>query len=203
MIPAGGNLFQANEFQGRLDWNPSDKNRFFLEFNQWIQTDPAGPGIASSGRGFSNPTKNSYPNGQFSFVHAFGPRVLNEFKAGYTRNSSPGSQSPNIPGVPAVGFDDGSMGFGSYNGYPQSFRENIYSYSDIVSISRGSHNMKVGVDVRRNIENSEFDVSRPSYYFFDPLFFAADAPYGEAAGVSLEIPEDTLLNAFRRRMIGR
>src|SRR5437763_15828375 len=75
------------------------------------------------------------------------------------------------------------MGFGSYNGYPQSFRENIYSYSDIVSISRGSHNMKVGVDVRRNIENSEFDVSRPSYYFFDPLFFAADAPYGMAAGV--------------------
>ena len=43
--------------------------------------------------------------------------------------------------------------------------------------------MKVGVDVRRNIENSEFSVARPSYYFFDPLFFAADSPYTQSAGV--------------------
>ena len=67
--------------------------------------------------------------------------------------------------------------FGSYNGYPQVFKENIYTYSDMVSISHGNHNMKVGVDFRRNIENSEFNVARPSYYFYDQVFFAADAPY--------------------------
>jgi TonB dependent receptor len=39
------------------------------------------------------------------------------------------------------------------------------------------------VDVRRNLENSEFNVGRPSYYFFDPLFFSVDAPYRQAAGV--------------------
>ena len=75
------------------------------------------------------------------------------------------------------------MGFGSYSGYPQTFHENIYSYSDMVSISHGKHNMKVGVDFRRNIENSEFSVARPSYYFTDFLFFAADSPYTMAAGV--------------------
>jgi len=32
--------------------------------------------------------------------------------------------------VPAIGFGDGSAGFGSYNGYPQAFKENIYTYSD-------------------------------------------------------------------------
>jgi len=31
--------------------------------------------------------------------------------------------------------------------------------------------MKVGVDFRRNIENSEFNVARPSYYFYDQVFF--------------------------------
>ena len=41
----------------------------------------------------------------------------------------------------------------------------MYSYSDMVSVSSGNHNMKFGVDVRRNIENSEFNVGRPSYYF--------------------------------------
>ena len=73
-------------------------------------------------------------------------------------------------------FDDGTAGFGSYNGYPQYFRENVYSYGDMVSITHGGHNLKIGADIKRNIENSEFDVSRPSYEMFDPLFFAADAP---------------------------
>jgi outer membrane receptor protein involved in Fe transport len=53
----------------------------------------------------------------------------------------------------------------------------------MVSISHGNHNMKVGVDVRRNIENSEFNVGRPSYYFYDQVAFAADAPYVQATGV--------------------
>ena len=53
----------------------------------------------------------------------------------------------------------------------------------MVSISHGKHNFKVGVDFRRNIENSEFSVARPSYYFKDALFFAVDSPYTQAAGV--------------------
>ena len=47
----------------------------------------------------------------------------------------------------------------------------------------GNHNIKIGADFRRNIENSLFSVARPSYEFFDPLFFAADAPAEEDAGV--------------------
>ncbi len=43
--------------------------------------------------------------------------------------------------------------------------------------------MKVGVDFRRNIENSEFNVARPSYYFNDQVAFAADAPYLQVSGV--------------------
>jgi hypothetical protein len=53
----------------------------------------------------------------------------------------------------------------------------------MVSIGHGNHNMKAGVDFRRNIENSEFNVARPSYYFYDQVFFSADAPYLQAAGV--------------------
>jgi hypothetical protein len=43
--------------------------------------------------------------------------------------------------------------------------------------------MKAGADLRRNIENGEANTGRPSYSFFDPLFFAIDAPYGQFAGV--------------------
>ena len=192
---SGNNLFNGHEGSVRLDFTPSDRNRFFVQGN-WLQTNDAfGPGLVQSARGFINPTVNKFPNLQFSYIHTFSPTVLNEFRAGYAGNIL--LQKAGIPGVPAASFDDGSMAFGSYNGYPQFFKENIYTYSDMVSVSHGNHNLKFGGDVRRNIENSEFDVSRPSYYFFDLPMFAADLPYGEAGGVDPGIcgPPCTSLNS--------
>jgi hypothetical protein len=179
-----GNLFNGKEFSLRLDYDPSTINRFTANFNYARTTDNYGPcGDPACARGFFNPEIIRSPNGQFSFLHTFSPKVLNEFRAGYSQNASP---LLNVAqgGVPAAGFDDGSSGFGSYSGYPQFFKENVYTYAEMVSIGHGNHNIKVGVDVRRNIENSQFNVARPSYYFYDPLFFAMDAPYGQAAGVN-------------------
>jgi hypothetical protein len=176
-----GNLFNGHEGSVRFDFNMSDRNRFFTQMNWTRQNDRFGPGLVDSARGFFNPIKNTFPNFQFNYIHTFNPKILNEFKAGYAGNI--GLIRTNLPGVPQINFDDGTMGFGSYSGYPQFFKENIYTYSDVVSVNRGSQNMKIGAEFRRNIENSEFDVSRPSYYFFDQLFFAIDQPYGIAAGV--------------------
>jgi len=166
----------------------------YFQFNWEKQTDGFGPCNASCTRGFSNPNTNYFPAGTLSWVHTFSPTILNEFRAGYTQNNT--GISTNHPGVPQVSFSDGTAGFGSYSGYPQFFKEHIYTYSDMVTISHGNHNMHIGVDFRRNIENSEFSVARPSFYFFDPLYFAADAPYTEAAGVNPDIcaPPCTALN---------
>jgi Carboxypeptidase regulatory-like domain/TonB dependent receptor len=182
-----GNLFNGWEGSARLDYNFSSKDRLFTQLNWNRLTDSFGfPNTVSqsNGRGsaFLNPVLQKYPNGQISYIHTFSPAVLNEFRAGYTLNVT-GDVTTATPGVPDLRFDDSSMGFGSYAGYPQTFHENVYTYSDMVSISHGKHSMKVGVDFRRNIENSEFNVARPSYYFFDPLFFAADSPYSQSAGV--------------------
>jgi hypothetical protein len=182
-----GNLFNGWEGTVRLDYNPSQKDRFFVQLNWNHLTDSFGfPNTVSQsngrGAGFLNPVFQKYPNGQLSYVHTFSPAVLNEFRAGYTLNET-GDVTTATPGVPDIRLDDGTMGFGSYAGYPQTFHESIYTYSDMVSISHGKHNFKIGADVRRNLENSEFNVARSSYYFFDPLFFAADTPYTQSAGV--------------------
>ncbi len=176
-----GNLFNGNEASLRLDYNWNTNNRFFINYNYNRQTDKFGGCNAACTRGFSNPNRSNFPQGSASFVHTFSPTILNTFTAGYLQNNL--KITVNHGGVPDVGFGDGSAGFGSYNGYPQDFKENIYTYSDLVSISHGNHNMKVGVDFRRNIENSEFNVARPSYYFYDQVFFAADSPYYQVAGV--------------------
>jgi len=178
---ANANLFNGNEASLRLDYNWNSNNRFFLQYNYNRQTDQFGPCNAACTRGFGNPLRSNFPQGSLSFVHTFSPTILNEFRAGYLQNNT--KITVKNGGVPAIGFGDGSAGFGSYNGYPQEFKENIYTYSDLVSIGHGNHNMKIGVDFRRNIENSEFNVARPSYYFYDQVFFAADAPYLQVGGV--------------------
>jgi hypothetical protein len=177
-----GNLFNGNEASLKLDYDWNANNRMFLQFNWLKETDTFGPCNAACTRGFTNPSRSILPSGMFSYVHTFSPTILNEFRAGYTQNNT--SIDTAIPGVPQVNFDDGTAGFGSYSGYPQFFKEHIYTYSDVVSISHGNHNIKVGADFRRNIENSVFSVARPSYEMFDPIYFAADAPAEEDAGVN-------------------
>jgi Carboxypeptidase regulatory-like domain/TonB dependent receptor len=178
-----GNLFNGKEASLRLDYNWNASNRAYLSFNYNRSTDTYGACPTSScTRGFANPTMLFQPQGSFSWVHTFSPTILNEFRAGYTLNKSP-ILTVKDSGVPSVGFTDGTAFFGSYNGYPQAFKENIYTYSDMVSISHGNHSMKMGVDFRRNIENSEFNIARPSYYFYDQVYFAADAPYLQVNGV--------------------
>ena len=176
-----GNLFNGNEASLRLDYNWNTNNRFYINYNYNRDTDKYGPSNIAATRGFSNPTRSNFPALSLSFVHTFSPTILNELRAGYLQNNTDTTVS--IPGVPQIHFSDpSSVGFGSYNGYPQNFKENVYTYSDMVSVSHGNHNMKVGVDFRRNIENSEFNVGRSSYYFYDQVAFAADSPYYQAAG---------------------
>jgi hypothetical protein len=178
------NLFRGVEWQFRLDYDPNSANRLSITYNHARQTDNYGPcGNPACAHGFFNPEILRTPNGEFSFVHTFSPTVLNEFRAGYSQNASP-LLHVSQGGVPSVAFDDGSSGFGSYSGYPQSFTEHVYTYSDMVSLSHSNHNIKIGADLKRSIENSDFNVARPSYYFSDPIFFAADAPYGMSAGVN-------------------
>lgn len=179
-----GNLFNGNEGEGKIDYNWNTNNRMFVEFNWDHNTDQFGGNNCNDNctRGFKNPNNDHFPNGQFNFVHTFSPKILNELKLGYTQNNT--EINTNHPGVPDVSFDDGVAGFGSYNGYPQFFKDHVYSYGDMVSINHGNHSFKIGADLRRNLENSEFNVARPSYGFTDPLFFAADTPGLQAAGVN-------------------
>jgi len=177
-----GNLFNGNEWSTRIDWNAGKNDRIFGEYYWQHSSDSFGPANASSGiHGFKNPSDSHTPILTASWVHTFSPNLINEARAGYVLNRTDTNVANN--GVPSVGFDDGSAGFGSYNGYPQYFHENIYTYGDMMSLQKGKHSLKFGADFRRNLENSEFNIARPSYYFFDQLYFAADAPYGMVAGV--------------------
>ena len=179
-------FYNGDQFTGRLDYQ-GDKNRIFGRFFFSMQKDPNITSLNSAVRGFTVPYTASFPSGAFSFVRSFSPNVVNEFRFGYTRNQTSWIPAPAQFGVPQISFDFGEVNFGAYNGYPQFFVENVYDYVDMLSIVKGKHSLKVGGEFKRNIENSEFNVGRPSYYFFDMLYFAADLPYWMGAGVNPEL----------------
>ena len=176
---AGPDVTNGNEASLRMDYNLDENNRLFSQFN-WARS---GDKYTSPNdvRGFTTPSTTTTPNFQFSFVHTFSPTLVNEFRAGYTLNANL-SDAP-LPGVPVIVPDDIVVGFGSAGGSPQDFREHIYNYSDLFSWSRGKHNLEIGFELERNIENSVINPGRPIYQFFDSLFFAIDAPYLENVGV--------------------
>lgn len=170
----------GNQYSIRVDHNLTQNDRIFGRWFFANTNDPSAGDLGLNNRGFGSPYKTSSPNSMISWTHIFNPTLINEFRAGYSR--SVGLQQAAFPGVPSIGLDDGHLGFGAYNGYPQFFIENVFNYQDLVSVKKGRHNLKMGFEVKRNQENSEFNVGRPSYYFLDPFFFAIDAPYGMAGG---------------------
>jgi outer membrane receptor protein involved in Fe transport len=168
-----GNLSDGNEASMRLDDNFNSDNRLSVQFN-WARSRDRYTG-PNSLRGFTSPETLTTPTFQFSYVHVYSPSLLNEFRAGYVHNSDVITVA--LPGVPAIGP------FGNEEGIPQSTREHIYDYNDVLSSARGRHRLKIGGELRRNLENSDLNAGRPGYSFFDDLFFAIDAPFSEDVGV--------------------
>ena len=202
-----GEFYNGDQFTGRIDYQ-GDKNRLFGRIYYLLQKDPNRTTATSQVRGFYVPFTASFPGAAFSFVHNFSGNVVNEFRGGYIRNQLSYIPAKATNAVPAIGFDSGDVQFGAYNGYPQFFNENVFNYTDMVAIVKGKHSLKIGASYKRNQENSEFNVGRPSYYFFDQFYFAANAPYYQAAGVNPELGSgqpshlDTNIRGFRNYEMG-
>jgi len=126
--------------------------------------------------------------------HLFGPRVVNEFRAGYNRaNSSSqalraseelafaaqnGFQSGPIIGFPNVnwtasGFTQSTNIFSAFTGATSNFAfENAFQYSDNVTVIHGNHTVKTGVDVRRFRFDRLQAFPPVGNYFFGPTYTA-------------------------------
>lgn len=201
-----GVFYDGNKYTARGDYQ-GDKNRVSIRWSFDESKDP-NPTPTTGIRGFSNPATVAAAGAALGFIHTFSPTIVNEFRAGITRNRITDVPLKSQFGVPNIEFDDGTAQFGSYNGYPQVFTEDVFDFKDLVSIVKGKHSIKIGGELKKNYENSEFNVGRPCFYFADQLYFAADLPYYEAAGVNPELTSglpshlDTNIRAWRNYELG-
>ncbi len=176
----------SNQWSVRIDHEFSEKDKLY---GRYYRNDSNAP-VVNARPAFNSPVHNQAHHLTLNETHIFSPSVVNEARAGFSRGI--GDIFAGTPGVPLV-TDNGSSTatFGAYNGYPQLFHENVFDYSDVLSVTKGRHGIKIGAEARRNQENSEFNVGRPSYYFGDLIYLALDSPYYEIGGVDPHIVDGT------------
>lgn len=161
----------------RGDWRFSDSNTVFARysFNNTNTVLPPGCPTAANGinpvcdtatPGRAGNAKQRAQSAQLSDTHVFGPRLVMELKGGFSRYyiySLPqnyGKNSSQQVGLNGVNIDSDSSGLsivqvsgltalGDWSYIPLLTLNNMYQETGTVSYARGSHNLKMGSDLRR------------------------------------------------------
>ena len=110
-----------------------------------------------------------------NWTHTFSSTIVNEAAVGFTRFQ--GGQQCSHCEVPTIGTGGGLQeGFG--NGFaPALFIQNDWNWRDVLSVNRGNHSLKAGVEIFRDQENDlQGPQQRPNYDFRNLFDFAADTP---------------------------
>jgi hypothetical protein len=176
----------AHQWSARIDHEFSEKDKLYGRY-YW---DNSNSPVVNARPAFNSPVHAQAHHLTLNETHIFAPNIVNEARAGFSRGI--GDILAGTPGVPLVEDNgSGTATFGAYNGYPQLFHENVFDYSDVLSVTKGRHGIKIGAEFRRNQENSEFNVGRPSYYFGDLIYLALDQPYYQVGGVDPHIVDGT------------
>jgi Carboxypeptidase regulatory-like domain len=150
---------------GRVDYNFDDNNKLFarVKFDRGKQptyTDALNPV-------FNLSSVQPQDEGQLNYTHIFSPTVVNNFigsvlwYSAIFGNPSPGAALAMFPGnlvftldgsnLAGVGTGSGNPGGFSANfEYPQGRNVTQWQLVDDVSVSRGNHNFKMGINFRRD-----------------------------------------------------
>jgi outer membrane receptor protein involved in Fe transport len=175
-----------DEFTGKFDWIPSERDNFNVLLGR-SKSDllnpvnlPQFPTTQTIHRDFAN----------FAYTHTFTPNLLNEFRATAQRNNNlqavpVGSlPKPNDLGIqitpdnatgPSRMALTGNLTAGFSNQGPTTIVDNTFSYSNILSWTRGRHTVKMGGGFSAYQDNQLFDFNIDGSFSFNTQLGAKDA----------------------------
>ena len=174
----------SNQDQGnvRVDYRLNDKDNFFARYSQNNFAANNSGGLPTSG---ATTQTIDTKNGALSWTHLFTPSLINEARAGYgylhgaTLPQGVGTNytvqsgilgfdqtSLNFPGFPTVGVS-GFTNFTNGNPFvPIINPTNTLELTDIVTINKGRHSIRAGIDFRHyHITSTNSAWSRGSFSF--------------------------------------
>jgi Carboxypeptidase regulatory-like domain len=197
--------FNYDRWDTRFDHSVSKNNNFFGRFSFGNQVTPR-PSRFGVGQWIGGGSTNLDFSRQLVLAdtHVFSPSVVNEFRFGFNRHNPsvagtapagvPFAQQNNLAlfpfpekGFPSIlftysGQESGGAQFSSLGG-GNSARviENRFQWSDNLSITRGSHTLKMGGDVRRLREDTLFGTPFYGEYIFGSTFTYSSSSPGSGA----------------------
>lgn len=159
-----------DQFDVRIDHRFSAKDQLYGRFSfakditSPVTPLPDGSGSITAGvTGLTDTRAQSFAG---NYVHVFNVSALNELRIGYTRRSidrqataldAPPSASLGLPGIPTNGAFEATLPTFTIAGLQQLgpsantasiFRTDVTQIFDAVSLQRGRHSLKFGVDAR-------------------------------------------------------
>ena len=181
-------FLNASRFTGKVDHIMSTRNRFTGTFllEDSDNGDTIGGGDATIGAPFLSPGRSILTG--LTWTHDFSPTVINEAKASYLRHVRDFAQCPGTDGLPSVatGIDPLGVSFGCSSNLPQFFTDNQFQYQDHVSMVRGSHSFRTGVEYRRIRNGSAFEAIKNGLILPHGIEeFLTDGFFGDEADLAL------------------
>jgi hypothetical protein len=177
----GASIDDNDTFDGRLDWNATDKDLVFGRASTSNRTRDI-PGTFGGIADGSNTSAwgNSTLKGQsvsLGWTHIFNAALVNDVRIGFVHNNANDAQQPfglnhasdYVPGIPQNPAVDGGLPAITFSNYtfigspdflPKQQNPQQWQYVDTVSLTKGAHALKMGVDIRtpmRNIFQDEPD----------------------------------------------
>jgi hypothetical protein len=177
--------FSKNQYNGRVDWDVTGKDRIGFAI-YWV---PQSTNFLNGPARAYNLFHHKQVNEAYSPVwnHTFSPNFLNELRvnaAGWHWNEV--SDNPQSPvGLPADNIDTiGGISINSFGPNVGSILDQwTYTFKDVATKIIGRHTMKFGGDVTRLFYLQDcVGCGIPSYNFFNPWDFLNDAPQFESSG---------------------
>jgi hypothetical protein len=172
-VPVYGDVTVTNpsflnlgRFTVKADHTISDMSRLSgtVVFEDSDNGDQFNGGDGTIGAPFISPGRSILVG--LSFNHTFSPTVVNELKAGYLRHRRDFAQCPGTEGFPSVvtGFDPLGVSLGCSSNLPQFFTDNQFQVQNHLSIVRGSHSFRTGVEYRRIRNGSSFEAQKNGFF---------------------------------------
>ncbi len=126
-----------------------------------------------------------------SWTHTFSPTVINELKGSYLRHRRDFPQCPGTEGIPSIvtGIDPLTVGLGCSSSLPQFFTDNQFQYQDHLSLIRGVHSFRTGVEYRRTRNGSAFEATKNGFFLPHGIEeLVTDGFFGDEADVAVDTP---------------
>ena len=166
----------AQQWNTRLDQYFGEKDRLFFNYYNTISNAQA----ANPRPAMRIIQANHGMYGKVDWTHTFSPSFINEASMTLMRvdGATPPSPTPSLPSVTITGmqgFSQSQIGWAQPN----------YNWSDVVSLLKGNHTLKFGVDADRqhDLDNFTPSYARPTFTFASVLDFAQDLPLTQSGPV--------------------